>query len=89
MARTGVYIPLESLIWVDGLATTNKFNCLKAVIGVFIVYQYAYFVALGSTWFVALAESATARLRTKTAALGIIVQNAIVVSSPCGLALQL
>jgi hypothetical protein len=64
-----------------GLATTNNFQCLKAVIGLFIVYEFIYFVTIGSAGFVALAEIATPRLRTKTAALGILLQNAIVVSS--------
>lgn len=63
-----------------GLATTNKFQYLKGVIGLFIVYQFIYFLTIGSTGFVALAEIATPRLRTKTAALGILLQNAIVVS---------
>ncbi|KAL3428807.1 general substrate transporter [Aspergillus tetrazonus] len=51
-----------------GLATTNNFQCLKAVIGLFIVYEFIYFVTIGSAGF--------------TAALGILLQNAIV----CGLA---
>jgi hypothetical protein len=72
-----------------GLATTNNFQCLKTVIGLFIVYEFIYFVTIGSAGFVALAEIATPRLRTKTAALGILLQNAIVVSSlffwPCHL----
>ncbi|KAL3488542.1 general substrate transporter [Aspergillus germanicus] len=61
-----------------GLATANNFQCLKAVIGLFIVYEFIYFVTIGSAGFVALAEIATPRLRTKTAALGILLQNAIV-----------
>ncbi|GKZ33047.1 hypothetical protein AbraIFM66950_002766 [Aspergillus brasiliensis] len=64
-----------------GLATTNNFKCLTTVIGLFIVYEFVYFVTIGSAGFVALAEIATPRLRTKTAALGILLQNAIVVSS--------
>ncbi|KAL2838532.1 general substrate transporter [Aspergillus pseudoustus] len=61
-----------------GLGTTTNFACLKGVVALFIVFEFIYFVTIGATGFVSLAEIATPRLRTKTAALGILVQNAIV-----------
>ncbi|GLA09627.1 hypothetical protein AnigIFM60653_011958 [Aspergillus niger] len=77
----GVTLMTVLLCISGGLATTNNFKCLKTVIGLFIVYEFVYFVTIGSAGFVALAEIATPRLRTKTAALGILLQNAIVMSS--------
>ncbi|KAK5075322.1 hypothetical protein LTR64_001527 [Lithohypha guttulata] len=71
---------LTVILWIcGGLATvTTSTTFLRGAISMFIIYLFVYTATIGSTAYTALGEVATPRLRILTAAIGIILQNAIV-----------
>ncbi|KAH6668437.1 hypothetical protein B0J14DRAFT_443940, partial [Halenospora varia] len=65
------------LLVAGGMALTENPTALKGTIALFMVYQFCYWTTIGVTAFISLAEIATSRLRIKTAAIGILLQNVI------------
>lgn len=63
------------LIITGGLASTNNHSCIKGVVGLIIVYGFFYNITIGATAYSLLCEVATSRLRIKTIAIGIAVQQ--------------
>ena len=72
---------LTVVLWIcGGLATkTDSRSCLKGAVSMFMIYLVVYNATIGSTAFTALGEVSTPRLRLPTAAIGVILQNVIVV----------
>lgn len=63
------------LMVTGGLASTNNASCIKGVVGLVIVYGFFYNITIGATTYSLLCEVATSRLRIKTIAIGIAVQQ--------------
>lgn len=63
------------LMVTGGLATVGTPNAIKGVVGLAIVYGFVYNATIGSTAYSLLTEVATSRLRIKTIAIGIALQN--------------
>lgn len=72
---------LTVILWVcGGLATkTESASCLKGSVAMFMLYLFVYYSTIGATAIIALAEIATPRLRIMTAAIGVILMNALTV----------
>lgn len=68
------------LCLIGGLATTNAPGPIKGVVGLLLVYNFFYNLSIGATSYTAAAEIATSRLRAKTVAIGIALQNGLFVS---------
>ncbi|KIX07442.1 uncharacterized protein Z518_02095 [Rhinocladiella mackenziei CBS 650.93] len=71
---------LTVILWIcGGLASkTDSPSCLRGAISMFMIYLAVYNATIGSTAYTALSEVATPRLRIMTAAIDVILQNAIV-----------
>ncbi|KAH6986603.1 MFS hexose transporter [Ilyonectria destructans] len=66
------------ILWlIGGLATAGTPDCIKGVVALLCLYNFAFNITIGATAYSALAEIATARLRAKTASLGLALQNAL------------
>ena len=63
------------LMLAGGLATAGSTGAIKGVVGLVIVYGFFYNITIGSTAYSLLTETATSRLRIKTVAIGIALQN--------------
>jgi SP family general alpha glucoside:H+ symporter-like MFS transporter len=59
---------------------TGSIECVKGVIALWSIYIFVYNATIGATAYNLLAEVATARLRAKTASIGLALQNALYVS---------
>ena len=69
-------IALTGLLWLTGgLATLNTASGNKATSALIIVYCWLYNVTIGATAYVAMSEVATSRLRAKTAAIALLIQQ--------------
>jgi hypothetical protein len=78
----GVAIEVVLLAIGGGLTTSTNPTCIRTAIAIFIIFQFACSLTMGSAGFVILTETPTSRLRIKTAALAMIVQNACLVRTP-------
>jgi SP family general alpha glucoside:H+ symporter-like MFS transporter len=65
------------LMLAGGLATVGRVAAIKGVLGLIIVYGFFYNATIGSTAYSLLTEVATSRLRVKTVAIGIALQNSL------------
>jgi MFS transporter, SP family, general alpha glucoside:H+ symporter len=63
------------LMVTGGLATAGTVGAIQGVVGLAIVYGFFYNATIGSTAYSLLTEVATSRLRVKTIAIGIALQN--------------
>ena len=69
-------IGLTVVLWVmGGLAVGGSPMELRATVAMILIYCWLYNVTIGATAFTCLTETATSRLRVKTIAIGIAVQN--------------
>jgi SP family general alpha glucoside:H+ symporter-like MFS transporter len=68
------------LFMTGGLAIKTTPEYIKGVISLFCLYTFVYNVTLGATAYALLAEVSTARLRAKTASIGLALQSALYVS---------
>jgi SP family general alpha glucoside:H+ symporter-like MFS transporter len=69
---------LTVVLWVmGGLAVGGSPMELRATVAMILIYCFLYNVTIGATAFTCLTETATSRLRVKTIAIGIAVQNCI------------
>ena len=67
---------LTVILWVmGGLAVGGSPGELKGTVAMILLYCFFYNVTIGATAYTVLTEVATARLRAKTIAIGLIVQN--------------
>ncbi|PVH69734.1 general substrate transporter [Cadophora sp. DSE1049] len=71
----GVAVLTIILMLAGGLATVGTVPALKGCIAFMVVYGFFYNISIGSTAYTILTENATSRLRIKTIAIGIAVQN--------------
>lgn len=71
----GVAVLTIILMLAGGLATVGSVPALKGCIAFMVVYGFFYNISIGSTAYTILTENATSRLRIKTIAIGIAVQN--------------
>jgi hypothetical protein len=58
-----------------GTATAGSVPSIKACLGFMIIYGFFYNMTIGSTAYTILTENATSRLRVKTIAIGVALQN--------------
>jgi len=63
------------LMLIGGLATAATTSTITACLALIIVYGFIYNSTIGSTAYTILTENATSRLRIKTIAIGVAVQN--------------
>jgi SP family general alpha glucoside:H+ symporter-like MFS transporter len=63
------------LMLAGGTAAAGSVPSIKACLGFMIIYGFFYNMTLGSTAYTILTENATSRLRVKTIAIGVAVQN--------------
>jgi SP family general alpha glucoside:H+ symporter-like MFS transporter len=71
------------LIITGGLGLKASPGCVRGVIALFCFYTFIYNATIGATAYNLLAEVSTARLRAKTASIGLALQNALYVSPLC------
>jgi SP family general alpha glucoside:H+ symporter-like MFS transporter len=73
---------LTALLFVTGgLAVKATPGCIKGTVALLWLYAYLYNATIGATAYTALTEVATARLRAKTASIGLALQNGLFVSA--------
>jgi MFS transporter, SP family, general alpha glucoside:H+ symporter len=73
---------LTILLFVTGgLAAKGTPGCIQGTVALLWLYAYLYNATIGATAYTALSEVATARLRAKTAAIGLALQNGLFVSA--------
>ncbi|OQV06969.1 hypothetical protein CLAIMM_11465 [Cladophialophora immunda] len=71
-------VGLTVILWImGGLAVAGSPGDLKGTVAMILLYCWFYNVTIGATAFVCLTETATARLRVKTIAIGLGLQNSI------------
>jgi MFS transporter, SP family, general alpha glucoside:H+ symporter len=63
------------LMLCGGLAAAGTVSSIKACLGFMIIYGFFYNITIGSTAYTILTENATSRLRVKTIAIGVALQN--------------
>jgi MFS family permease len=63
------------LMLAGGTATAGSVPSIKACLGFMIIYGFFYNMTIGSTAYTILTENATSRLRVKTIAIGVALQN--------------
>ena len=69
---------LTVVLWImGGLAVGGSPAELKGCVAMILVYCFLYNVTIGATAYVVLTETATARLRVKTIAIGLAVANSL------------
>ncbi|KAJ5123787.1 MFS hexose transporter [Penicillium atrosanguineum] len=71
----GLAILLVLLCLTGGLAVKRTPACIKGTIAFIALFAWAYNVTIGATAYVILVETATARLRAKTASIAFVGQN--------------
>lgn len=76
----GMAILTMTLMVTGGLAVVSTPAATKGTVALLQVYCYFYNATIGATGFALLTEIATSRLRAKTAAMGLSLQNCIYVS---------
>lgn len=75
----GLAIITVSLFVTGGLAVEGSAGSIKGTVALIIFYAFAYNATIGATAYTLLTEIATARLRAKTASIGLALQNALYV----------
>lgn len=69
-------VSLTVVLWImGGLAVGGSVRQLKGCIAMILVYCWGYNVSIGATAYTCLTETAAARLRVKTIAIGLAVSN--------------
>ncbi|KAK9235051.1 general substrate transporter [Lipomyces kononenkoae] len=69
-------IALTAVLWVEGgLGTGKSQDMARGAVTMILVYCWLYNVTIGATSFVLLTEVSTARLRVKTIAIGVAIQQ--------------
>lgn len=69
-------IGLTIILWImGGLAVGGSVSELKGCIAMILVYCWGYNVSIGATAYTCLTETAAARLRVKTIAIGLAISN--------------
>ncbi|OQU97498.1 hypothetical protein CLAIMM_03423 [Cladophialophora immunda] len=73
----GLAILVVLLFIEGGLATGGSPGEIKGTVAIILIYSWMYNVSIGSTAFSIMTETATARLRVKTIAIGLALQNSV------------
>lgn len=73
----GLAILVVLLFIEGGLATGGSPGAIKGTVAMILLYSWMYNVTIGSTAFSILTETSTSRLRVKTIAIGLALQNSI------------
>jgi len=73
----GLIILVVLLFIEGGLATGGSPGEIKGTVALILIYSWMYNVSIGSTAFSIMTETATSRLRVKTIAIGLSLQNCI------------
>jgi SP family general alpha glucoside:H+ symporter-like MFS transporter len=73
----GLFILTIILFVMAGLAVVGTVSALKGAISMILLYCWWYNVTIGATAFTILCETSTSRLRVKTIAIGLALQNAL------------
>lgn len=73
----GLLILVVLLFIEGGLATAGSPAEIKGAVAMVLIYSWMYNVSIGSTAFSILCETSTSRLRVKTIAIGLALQNSI------------
>lgn len=73
----GLAILVVLLFLTGGLATGGSHTEIKGTVALILVYSWMYNVTIGSTAFTIMCETSTSRLRVKTIAIGLALQNSI------------
>jgi MFS transporter, SP family, general alpha glucoside:H+ symporter len=69
---------LSVCLWLmGGLAVAGTVGTSKAAVSTILIYSFAYNVGIGAVCFTILTESSTSRLRMKTIAIGLALQNSV------------
>jgi hypothetical protein len=69
---------LSVCLWImGGLAVAGSSETAKAAVSMILIYSFAYNVGIGAVCFTILTESSTSRLRMKTIAIGLALQNSV------------
>ena len=73
----GLFVLTIILFVMAGLAVVGTVPALKGAISMILLYCWWYNVTIGATAYTILCETSTSRLRVKTIAIGLALQNAI------------
>ncbi|RAR10487.1 general substrate transporter [Stemphylium lycopersici] len=73
----GLFVLTIILLVMAGLATVGTVPALKGAISMILLYCFWYNVTIGATAYTILCETSTSRLRIKTIAIGLALQNAL------------
>jgi SP family general alpha glucoside:H+ symporter-like MFS transporter len=73
----GLFVLTIILFVMAGLAVVGTVSALKGAISMILLYCWWYNVTIGATAFTILCETSTSRLRVKTIAIGLALQNAL------------
>ncbi|KAH5039375.1 hypothetical protein HBI70_111610 [Parastagonospora nodorum] len=73
----GLFVLTIILFVMAGLATVGSPSALKGAISMILLYCWWYNVTIGATAYTILCETSTSRLRVKTIAIGLALQNAL------------
>lgn len=73
----GLAILVVLLFLTGGLATGGSPSEIKGTVALILIYSWMYNVTIGSTAFTIMCETSTSRLRVKTIAIGIGLQNCV------------
>jgi SP family general alpha glucoside:H+ symporter-like MFS transporter len=73
----GLFVLTIVLFVMAGLAVVGTVSALKGAISMILLYCWWYNVTIGATAFTILCETSTSRLRVKTIAIGLALQNAL------------
>ena len=77
----GMLLLTVLLLLTGGLACVGTKSATKGTVGLLLLYNWLYSITIGATAYPILIETPTSRLRTKTAAIGLTLQNGLFVSS--------
>ncbi|KAF2186573.1 general substrate transporter [Zopfia rhizophila CBS 207.26] len=73
----GLFVLTIILFLMAGLATLNTSSGIKAAVSMILLYCWWYNITIGATAYTLLCEVPTSRLRIKTIAIGLALQNAL------------
>jgi SP family general alpha glucoside:H+ symporter-like MFS transporter len=73
----GLFVLTIILFVMAGLAVVGTVSALKGAISMILLYCWWYNVTIGATAYTILCETSTSRLRVKTIAIGLALQNAL------------
>lgn len=73
----GLFVLTIILFVMAGLAVVGTVPALKGAISMILIYCFWYNVTIGATAYTILCETSTSRLRVKTIAIGLALQNAL------------